>query len=87
MADKADPKLADAILKHGPPTSGTPGYRLKPEHRRYLKNAEWACQHLVEKLGTPKVQFYLFRIDGELRAVCAEWRPNIQNAKLIIAEK
>jgi hypothetical protein len=84
MADKADPKLTDAIMKHGPPTSAIPGYRLKPEHKRGFQNAEWACKHLIDKLGTPNLRFHLFRINGELRAVCAECRPKLQDAKLII---
>ena len=87
MADKADPKLAAARLKHGPPTSGTAGYRLRPEHRHFFKNAVWACKHLADKRETPNLEYYLSHIEGELRAFCAECRPNIQNAQLIIAEK
>ena len=84
MADKVDPQLAAAIMKHGAPTSMTPGFRLKPQHKVLFSNAEWACQHLVEKIGTPNIRFYLFQIDGARTASCAECRPNIENAKLVM---
>lgn len=76
--------LTDAILKHGPPTSAIPGFRLKPEHKAGFQNAEWACKHLVDKLGTPNLRFHLFSVHGELTAVCAECRPTIENANLIV---